>query len=166
MFDDWKDVTLSTGVVLRVRPMPPLRLRMKIGARHPDPEPPKKEIPVNIPGGRPTIINDVSDPAYLQALGEAREARFNAIHEFTWSWAVDIPDPPKGWKVESGLDKVLTRDEWRAGKDGERLDYLEYVVVRLDSDSELVARVINSTELVTEEEIKAAEDSFRGDDSG
>ena len=166
MHDEWQDVELSTGVVLRVRPMPPLRLRTKIGARIPLPLPPRKEIPVEIPGGVPVVLWDVDDIEFLRAYAEAEEQRAQMISDFTWVWSVDIPDPPREWRKKAGLEQWLEPDEFRKGEDGQKLDYLEYVLLDRTTDNNAMSRVVLRAEEPTEAEIGAAQESFRSDVPG
>lgn len=160
----WEEVVLpSSGTVLRVRPLPSRFLIEKVAARYPLPPVPVVEIKSGIPGAASMWVEQPDDARYQQERMEVMLQRVNAIDEARWLYCVDVPQPPKGWKQDSGLDIVLSDDEWRSGPSGERLDYLQYVLLVTPEDILAVNEVINR-HLVppTEEEVKAIEDAFRG----
>ncbi len=165
MANDWEVVKLRDGTELKVRPLPSQFLIEKVAGRYPLPRPPRQEIKSGIPGVPPTWVERHDDPDYLAERDVAIRKRVEATQQTQWLYCIDVPTPPKGWKKE--FDGFLAADEWRTGPDAERLDYLEYVLLRSVADLQAVMKVINSNlEPIEEAEVKAAEDTFPGPAEG
>jgi len=162
MSEQWTEVQLSTGQVLRVRPLLGPFLRNKVMSRIPTPAPPVEEIKSAILGGGSLFVRKVDDPDYVRALEECTRLRAEELQKAQWLWCVERLKVPRSWKQDSGILAILKPSDFRAdGADGEWLDYLEYVVLSADRDVSAVMKVINSQLMPVEEEVKAAEESFR-----
>ncbi len=162
---DWgrkAEVTLVSGRKVLVRAVPPFLLD-RVQDRIPLPEPPIKIITPQMPGAREERLLDNQDPEYLRALEKATEARSVARTELFWNYGIVGVEPPASdqWKEELAFfDPDI---EFRDGKIGRRLDYIQYVVVSTQEDFYRLQNSILLLTRPTDGELMRTMRSFRGD---
>ncbi len=159
----FKEHTLSNGKTIKIRYVPPL-LASKIRRLFPDPLPPVRVIQSKIPGVPPTEEFDYQDATYQRLRIEVLQQRIQAINDFAWNYAVVGVDPPEDdeWKASVQLELYLPGIPWREGPVGRRLDWLEYVLLANPKDMVDVEKLVTeASRVATEEEVAAAEESFR-----
>lgn len=162
------EVKLSSGRVLRLRAVPPYLL-MEAGKRIIDPKPPLVEIESQIPGGGKTFFEDATNPQYQQALLESQLKRGHLLDETNWLYGLPDVVPPEDDSWKDDILDALPGLEWRDGKRGRKLDYIQYVVVASQADLDRIRKKFNELgeESQTDESLmESVEHSFRGDVQG
>lgn len=157
------EIKLSSGRVLRLRAVPPYLL-MEAGKRVIDPKPPIIEIESQIPGGGKTLFEDITNPEYKHALEESGIKRGHLYDEINWLYGLPDVVPPASddWKID--LADANPDIEWREGKRGRKLDYIQYVVVASQADLTRIRDKFSQLgeETKTDEALmESVEDSFR-----
>lgn len=125
-------ITLSTGMVIDVRPVPPFALA-EIERHYTFP-----------------VLEGTE-------LAQAQAARERMTREAAWLMALPDVTVPDDWQFPRGLRYAGIQP--REGDDGLLLDYIEFGVLIAPSDIQAVQAVMYSSDL-TEEEIGAAEATF------
>ena len=174
-----QEITLSSGIVVRVRPVPPLLSRQVI-ANRPDlrrPRPPLVE--VKGVAGTELVAAREGEPEYeswVQRLAEIEAESRRIQDNFIWNWGVIAwrepgskkfaQSPPKSWQVPELLVQFgLVPSETDALT--KRLLYIQSELIVTNDDFTLVGKVMFAeTALLTEKEIEPASDSFPGDKEG
>lgn len=160
-------VTLSTGIALRVKPVPG-RILADAARLVPKPAIPKV---MNTDRGREELNPD--DPGYIAALAEwaqqTSEASFN-VALAVGTTVESIPDGMHGpdsdaWVEEVGssyevvgMESPIRREPAKA----RYLDWLLYYALGRDEDNFVLTKVLFSTHMITREELADAINSFRG----
>lgn len=152
----------SSGVTIRVRPIPAIllrRLEAKINRDFPDPLPPKKTIEVL---GGTEEVDDLNNSDYIREKNEIALKRIELQGEAILDFCVDL---------EGGIEAynaVIARIEKRAGEayptdpDERRLLFLSEYAIRSGVDWQFVfASAVEQTQ-ATDPEVTERMDSFRG----
>ena len=172
-----QEITLSSGIVVRVRPVPPL-LSSRVVIGRPDLRRPHLPL-VEVKGvaGTELVTAREGEPEYerwVQQVDEIEAETKRVQDNFIWNWGViawRVPgskrfmkNPPKSWQmpellVQFGLvpkkADALTR----------RLLYIQSELIVTNDDFTLVSEVMFAeTELLTEEEIEPVSATFPGDE--
>lgn len=159
-------VTLSTGIVLRLRPVPP-RILADAATRVPKPE-----VPVVFITSRERNEANPDDPAYQAALAEWTRNTTDASFKLglILGTAVEhIPDgyyPPESddWINEIEAAFAVDGRESPVRREPEKaryLDWLLYHALGNDEDQFVLTSAMWSATLVTQEALAAAIESFR-----
>lgn len=178
---------LSNGVILRYRPIPPYATSQAFQSLQ-DPPPPKVELE-SAAGHTEEVPADEDSAAYQDWIDETHRVRMKRV-EMMQSLALDygivdwLLPPPSGLKgAVVRLLRLLGIENWRDAPPrgwtipetltrhgvGEyinrRLTYIQLELIETTEDLERVMRIVGLGRRgeVTEEEVKAAEASFRDD---
>lgn len=165
-----REIALSTGVVVRVRPIPSHDF-FAIGADIK--VPPQPTVPVKSAAGHTENIKASEDSPEFQAwaeqLNDIRRKQGQAKDNFMFDYAV------VAWKLPGGQWQTDEPEGWtdramqRAGRltDNRRADYIRSQVVPLGRDYKKVFDyAFGESEPVTEQEVEAQLDGFRPEESG
>lgn len=174
-----QEITLSSGIVVRVRPVPPLLSRQVIANRTDlrRPRPPLVEI--KGVAGTELVAARAGEPEYelwVQRLDEIETESRRIQDNFIWNWGVTAwrepgskkftKDVPKSWQVpdllvQFGLVPSKTDALTR------RLLYIQSELIVTNDDFTLVGAVMFvESALLTEQEVEAVSDSFPGEKEG
>jgi len=157
-------VTLSTGVVVRVRPVASLIIS-DIARAIPEPKPPKVYIEE-----KAREEENPNDPGYLKALDDRQTAQAMAVNDAFLLMGTEVKSsPPDLWAVES--------DEWvdrlslvgigkPEGPHARYLAWMKYVAAPLETDIVALLRGVGRLSAVTEEDVQAVADGFRRSGEG
>ena len=174
-----QEKTLSSGIVVRVRPVPPL-LSRQVVANRPDLRRPRLPL-VEVKGVAGTELvtareGEIEYDQWVQQVDEIEAESRRIQDNFIWNWGVVswcypntkrfMKQPPRSWQlpellVQFGLvtndADILTR----------RLLYIQSELIVTNDDFALVGEVMFAeTELLAEEEVEPVSDSFPGDEEG
>ena len=152
---------LQSGIVLRLRPIPPGLLR-KAAARVPEPEIPRIYLE-----SKEREEENPNDPTYLAALVERNEKQALAQMDVAILYGTDIDEVPEGaykpddeeWSEDLIEDGFLTEEDLSS----HRKRYLNWILLyalRGGDEAKLFAKVINLCGL-TEAEVQEMLASFR-----
>jgi hypothetical protein len=160
---DAKDtLTMVTGAVVRVKPMKD-RLAFKLYQMYPEPKPPINHITVE---GKEWNEENPNDPEYIAALAAYRTSTYEAYTKILLMTCVEVVSLPDGvlpfdqdteWIDEM---KMLGFECNYANRLERWLDWLTYRIVVSSADQTRIQELASKLAGVTEEQIKAAEDSF------
>lgn len=148
----------SSGVTVIVSPFPAdlwNSLQARAERDNPDPEPPKKTIKV-VDGTEE--IDDLSDPAYQEALGAARLARSAFIGECVLDICVQVKDPD-AW--EGKVERLARYTDMSDDPEDRRLVFLRQYALRTADDFERAIESAYLQMMVTDKEVAARVRSFR-----
>ena len=154
-------VVLVGGRKVKIRALPPF-IAISARSKVPLPDPPIVEIASELPGGTTQRFLDEKNPEYLLALRKAEQAREEIYQDLIWAYGLPEVEPPEddGWKRE--IEQLVPDIPWKDGKIGRKIDYIKYVVISSQADANTVQVALHKLSLgITEEEVKAAEESFR-----
>lgn len=162
-------ITLENGVVLRLKPVSPITLR-DAAAHLVRPNVPQVEIPDT--GGR-TEPNP-NDPDYLAAIqkwnADVSEAGIT-VALILGTEVETLPDGMPGYESDEWIDALRAAREIVPGGPplvvhtegkGRYLDWLRMYAISTNTDMFRLSRVLTTGVALTEEEVQAAADSFRG----
>jgi len=113
------------------------------------------------------IIED--DPEFLEAHAQWEEDIQTAAEEAILLLALRKENPPEDFNTEEFTDTVLYFDEDyvpRAGKMGQKLDWIEWDLLGNVEDWVLVQKTIQKLLGIEEEVVDQTEESFPGDVAG
>lgn len=152
-------VTLSTGVVLKLKPIPPLLLDKLINKSFPVPEPPT--ITVDGFDGKHDEPNP-HDPAYKATVAAIRRQQSDKTIDLTLMRGVDVELPEDvGWIAdleELGIEVGETYNQRRHA-------YVRFVLLERTSDLNRVIIQVMALSGVRESDIAEAEARFRRNSS-
>ena len=171
-----KEVVLSSGIVVRVRPVPPL-LVGKVVTTRPDlqsPLPPLVEVK-GVAGTEimPARQGEREYEEWAQKCAELKIVRNHLQDNFIWNYGVIdwkhpgekkfVAEPPKDWKVPALLSKFGL-----APKTGDKLErrllYIQTVILATPEDLETLQDVVlGKTTAISEPEVGVITDMFPGD---
>ena len=171
-----KEIVLSSGIVVRVRPVPPLLVGKVITTR-PDLQSPMAPL-VEVKGVAGTEImaarpGEREYEEWAQKCTELRIIRDELQDNFIWNYGVVdwkhpgekrfTTEPPKDWVIPKLLSKFglmpRTDDELER-----RLLYIQTVILATPEDLERTQEVIlGETTTITEREVGVIPDMFPGD---
>jgi len=174
-----QEITLFSGIVVRVRPVPPLLSRQVIANRADLRRPRPPLVEVKGVAGTELVAARAGEPEYelwVQRLDEIEVETRRIQDNFMWNWGVVdwrepgsekfVKDPPKSWQVPELLTQfglvpsktdALTR----------RLLYIQSELIVTNDDFTLVGAVMFvESALVKEEEVEVASDSFPSETEG
>ena len=174
-----QEITFSSGIVVRVRPVPPL-LSRQVTANRADlrrPRPPLVE--VKGVAGTELVAARAGEPEYelwVQRLDEIETESRRIQDNFIWNWGVIswcepgseafVEDPPKSWRVPELLIRFGVVPA-KADALTRRLLYIQSELIVTNDDFTLVGAVMFAeSALLTEEEIEPVADSFPGETEG
>lgn len=171
-------VLVSSGALLKCRPVPPFAMAEVRGRM---PEPPMPKVTVSSAAGGPEVHDALpSTPeyeAYKEAHQKYRRELGLALERFSynygiieWSWPPEDPapgehvwvsEPPEDWRLpailkEYGVEELKGPDR--------RAQYILYELLLTDVDTKKVERLLFPTELLTKEDILAALAPFGSSD--
>lgn len=157
-----KQVTLSTGTIVTVAPVPQ-KVFDVIQMQHPDPPVPVLE-DNRTATGEPMRYENRKDPGYLAALAEARQTRQVKWAEAMLLFGLPEVGAPEGWSPPQE-ELVYISPDWkpREGRQGRRLDYIEWELLRNPGDFRRVIAALNELATVPEEAVDAIEATFQSD---
>lgn len=157
-----KEVTLSSGAVVKVVPVPQ-KVYDLIRMRYPDPS-----VPIGKDSrtatGEVMQFETPDDPDYLRELTAAERSRQLAWAEAMLLFGLPDVEIPDGWEPP-GDDIQYIDPDWtpREGARGRKLDYIEWELLRTAGDHQKVVVALNELSMISEEAADAIEDSFQGD---
>ncbi len=157
-------VRTSTGALLRVS-SPPDRLIQALWRKYPEPRVPMIE---RKDGTKTTLEPNPDDPAYLQAREERVWLVNDGIERITFLKGVEIVELPEGVPPFDKDDGWADEYEDLLGypppekRTARYMEWLNYRIVPNSADMNLITEVIRELSGVDEEDIEAAEESFRG----
>lgn len=174
-----QEITLSSGIVVRIRPVPPLLSRQVI-ANRPDlrrPRPPLVE--VKGVAGTELVAARAGEPEYELWVQRLEEIEIESRHiqdNFIWNWGVIgwrepgarefAQSPPKSWRVPELLVQFGVVPA-KADALTRRLLYIQSELIVTNDDFTLVSRVMFAeSALLTDEEVELVADSFPGETEG
>ena len=162
---NWKELELSSGVTVLYGPFPQgLYWDIMSSAldTYPDPEMPKREIEVL---GGTEEVDDDENPEYVEALSQARLARFGILTEAALDLCVEIQGWPEQW--EAALAKVAkyAKDEPPADPDERRVWFLNKYALRTREDWKLIGKIQRFSQ-IDDEEVRKRAEFFRGNVEG
>ena len=173
-----QEITLSSGIVVRVRPVPPLLSRQVIANRADLRRPRPPLVEVKGVAGTELVAARKGEPEYenwVQQLAEVEAESRRIQDNFIWNWGViawRVPggrftkNPPKSWQIPELLVQfgLVPND---ADALTRRLLYIQSELIVTNDDFALVGEIMFAgTELLTEEEIEPVSDSFQGEPEG
>lgn len=159
-------ITLESGVVLRLKPVSPMMLRS--AAKHLErPRPPVVNIPEK---GRDE--ENPNDPDYIRAVAQWSIDVAEAGLSVALMLGTEVESVPEGmagheddaWiEAIEGVDAIVggTTTIHREGR-GRYLDWLRLYAIGSETDFFRLSRVLTSGVALSEEEVNAAAASFRG----
>lgn len=160
---------LSTGVNVRVYPVPPYVINAVIAKFK---EPPIPNRPVNpevdIPGANQTIP-DPDNPQYKIDRQKYLLDRAEAFSNARLLYGLMDEKPDEKWPTEDDKERwefLGINPEIPTKGEGRRLAYLKFGLLLSGSDVDTVYSAIDSFNIVDEEAVKALIDSFRNKGSG
>jgi hypothetical protein len=159
MLEAGKEYTASSGVVLRVLPMPYRLLRryqQYALAQWPDPDPPTREI-ATVTG--PETVDDERDPQFLAAKAEATQRRNEYLSERTLEDCVPLdltPHEPQIKRLERTTGEAYPADVFER-----RVKFLSEWVLRTKQDFEAVTALAVGQAVVGDEEVERLLATFR-----
>lgn len=148
-----KSVTLSSGAVVRVKPIS-ARLLEQYDKYHKIPEPPMRE--ADVIGGGKELVPDLDNPEYQKALAQYNAKASNDLMNMLVSFGMEVtmPEDTK-WLVK------LQRAGIEVADDDLESAYIQLVLMEdFISDLKSVAREILSMSGVTEEVIQSWQELF------
>lgn len=152
-------VELSTGVVLRVRPVPQ-SLFADLMARFPMPEPPVVFIPDK---GREEENPD--DPTYLKRVNETNAAIAKAMSDAVILLGTEVDRVPKGFSTQESAgwaDELRLLGYDLASKRARYLAWVKFVAGPTLDDYQAIWKAVGRLTGVTEQDTQAAVRRFRG----
>lgn len=160
---NFKDVQLTSGKTVRVYAPPSSKLYWMVAAKYPELAPPVVESKTVTGETIKMIIED--DPDYLVDV-KAREDRITAeTNEATTLFALKDEMPPGEFDIESTYGELIrvVDEKWepRAGKMGQKLDWIEWELLGNPSDTAIVQVTITELISVNMEVVSAIGDSFQ-----
>lgn len=155
-------VTLSSGVVLKLKPIPPLLLDKLVNKSFPIPEPPMVEVKsFDAPEGR--MEPNPHDPAYKAAVAAIRHRQSETMIDLALARGADVTLPEDdGWiadLAELGIDAGETYNQRRNA-------YLRYVLLETADDLNRTMLAVMALSGVRESDIAEAEARFRRNSAG
>jgi len=164
MTEQHKVIELSTGEEIECKPVPTL-LIMKYRADNLPPKVPKKtrELGIKDEEGKPHTeeYDDPDDPEFVEARREwmaQRGDRLNDIYLMLGT-EVEVPDDEE-WLVPLRTLGVLPKEP--ENEHEKKLFYLRYWFVKTADDLIKIIDTVSDLTWPSEEEVKAAEESFPG----
>ena len=155
-------VTLSTGIEIEIATPPVFRVYDLADKMYPPPDPPVVEDTTVT--GETIRMEIVDDPGYLAEV-EVQEARHRkAIDELSILLALRSVEVPEDFDVMEFSSELQYMDpDWkpRDGEMGQKLDYIEFVLLAAPRDQLLVQEIVNDMCAIDQEEIAQVADSFR-----
>lgn len=171
-----KEIVLSSGIVVRARPVPPL-LVGKVLTTRPDLQSPMAPL-VEVKGVAGTEImaarpGEREYEEWAQKCTELKIIRDELQDNFIWNYGIVAwkhlgekrftTEPPKDWKIPMLLSKfglaLKTDDELER-----RLLYIQTVILETPEDLEIIQDVVlGETAVITEREVGVITDMFPGD---
>lgn len=155
-----KEVTLSSGIVVKAVPVPQ-KVYDVIRVRYPDPPVPVVEGDLMGEKYRKEVTDDAD---YLRELAAAEQSRQLAWAEAMLLFGLPEVTVPDDWQPP--VDDIQYIDpDWlpREGVRGGRLDYIEWELLTTIEDERKVIVTLNELSMVSGEATDAIEDSFQGD---
>ena len=171
-----KEIVLSGGIVVRVRPVPPLLVGKVITTR-PDLQSPMAPL-VEVKGVAGTEImaarpGEREYEEWAQKCTELRIVRNELQDNFIWNYGITawkhpgekkfVTEPPKNWVIP----KLLSKFGLTPRTDNElerRLIYIQAVILATPEDLENVQDIVlGETTAITEQEVGVITDMFPGD---
>lgn len=166
---NYKDIELSNGIEVRVYAPPTLKLSDTLMKRYPDPAMPVVESEPTVTGKTIKMVIE-DDPDYLEALAQVNALRDDKLGELSTLYALKDVKIPEGWDIEKEQGELirLADPDWvpRTGKQGVKLDYIEWELLANTGDVLLVQRTIAELAGIDLQEVDRIEDSFRGNVEG
>lgn len=157
-------VTLSTGVVVRVRPVASLIIS-DIARAIPEPKIPRVYIET-----KAREEDNPSDPGYLKALEDRETAQAMAVNDaFLLMGTEVVSSPPDLWAVESDewIDRLAIVGIGKPeGPHARYLAWMKYVAAPLQTDIIALLHGVGRLSAVTEEDVQAVADGFRRSGEG
>ncbi len=154
---DPKTVTLSNGIVLRLKPVPPFLLRQAV-TKLTEPKLPKADI------GKGREEDNPDDPAYLAAMMQFNACVIEAVTNVAFVMGTEIETLPPGTCGPEGKDWLEALDVLGVEVDerprGRYLAWLRYYAVTSQGD---VLRILTASRTnlgLTEGEVGLAANSF------
>ena len=153
-----EEIKLSSGVTVRVAPFPAglwTALNARAFEKFPDPELPKKTIPV-VDGTEE--VDDLSNPEYLEAKAQAARDRNNLLGEAIIDLCIQVDLEP--WEGTIGrLGKYS--DEYPEDADDRRVRFLTEFALRTRADYEAVMVSATTQMMVSDPEVAQRLKFFR-----
>lgn len=156
-------LTLSNGVVLRAKKIPPM-LANKLNSRFVHPP-----VPVFYAEDKARAVPNYSDPQWIEACNRVDEERGTALMDLMAGLGTEIvslPDDIQSVEDMGWSDDVETFLETRIPESGRarHVAYMKYYILIDNEDWAKVARKVQAKMGVSEEEASSAMDRFRGDE--
>lgn len=156
------EITLVTGVVLALRPVPPLAIRQAI-ISVPEPKVPMVRIP-----DREDLEPNPNDPDYLAALAVRELKQFLVTSEvmlLLGTSVCSVPDNAYGPESDEWVEPMregLGMEVDTSNKHKRYLSWLRFYAIATERDSFRVLDAVTAMSGVTELEVQRAADAFRG----
>jgi hypothetical protein len=157
-----KEITLSSGIVVKVVPVPQKAYDV-IRMKYPDPPIPIEETSKTATGETMRYENP-NDLDYRKELAASERSRQLAWAEAMLLFGLPEVVVPDDWEPPTDDIRYIDPD-WspREGDRGRRLDYIEWELLHTIVDEQKVINAINALSMISEEVVDAIEDSFQGD---
>lgn len=170
-----KEITLSTGVVVRARPVPPLLAAGVVNRRLDLRDPVMPLVEIKGVAGTEIVPARPGEQAYeewLQKRAEIDNERNRLQDDFIWAYGVvswRLPDakrfidkPPANWVVPQVLQDFGV--EPRSGTLGRKLDYIQVELLQTPGDVELAQGIIlGDVAGIADQEVDTMITTFPGD---
>lgn len=157
-------VTLSTGVVVRVRPVASLIIS-DIARAIPEPKIPRVYIET-----KAREEENPNDPGYLKALVDRETAQAMAVNDaFLLMGTEVVSAPPDLWALDSDdwIDRLaligIAKPE---GPHARYLAWMKYIAAPLQTDIVALLHGVGRLSAVTEDDVQAVADGFRRSGEG
>lgn len=174
-----QEITLSSGIVVRIRPVPPLLSAQVIASRADLRRPRLPLLEVKGVAGTELVTAREGEPEYerwVQQVDEIEVESRRVQDNFIWNWGVVswcepgnkrfFKNPPKSWQVPELLVQFGLVPK-KADALTKRLLYIQSELIVTNDDFTLVSEIMFAeTALLMEEEIEPVSDSFQGDAQG
>jgi hypothetical protein len=169
MAQPYRDITLESGMEVRVYVPPYSRIRAAVLEQHPEPKPPVI-VAVNVTGREIPGPPITDDPEYVAAWYEWNDIYQEKVSEGRALFMLKDVVVPGDWNVEAsaGAEMRYINPEWapREGEMGRKLDYIQWEILENLTDAEHIAKVERELSGVPIKEVAANEASFPGEVEG
>ena len=175
MAEAYEEVTLSTGTVVRVMPIPTM-LTMDVMQKVPEfqypPDPEMVEVKTKVgTEKRAARPGDEMYDAWEEKYDDVSAVRLAFLNQFPWqegivSWKLAgqkqfTSEPPKDWKINERWEKLYGIGLGGPPLiDAHRMAYLKYVIAGATADYNLIQGIVNRGMIVMAEEVDDTVKSF------
>lgn len=160
----YKGITLSNGMVIRVYRPPYIHIHANVAKRHPEPPSPPTITEQKVTGDEITMVFE-DDPEYQAELARWNEVVNEETDMMCTVFALKDVQVPDDWTLdtEAGPEMRFFDHGWspREGPIGRKLDYIQWVVLVEIEDLVLYSETLRDVSAIDLKEVAANEASFR-----